>query len=93
MVFLFPEGTREKDGAALPFKAGGLKLATKSGVTVVPVTLEGVHKVLEGSHYRVTQTDINVTFHPPIRTRELDADGLKELPDRVEKIIKGEIIL
>jgi 1-acyl-sn-glycerol-3-phosphate acyltransferase len=42
-VMMFPEGTRSKDGALLPFKDGAFKLAIKAGVPVLPVALAGTY--------------------------------------------------
>lgn len=45
-VFLFPEGTRSKDGNMLEFKDGGFKIATKSKCPIVPVGITGSADVL-----------------------------------------------
>lgn len=43
-VMLFPEGTRSKDGALLPFKAGAFQLALETGAKVLPVALAGTRR-------------------------------------------------
>ncbi len=45
-VVIFPEGTRSVDGKLHSFKAGGMVLAIKSGVPVVPVAICGTYEVL-----------------------------------------------
>ncbi len=45
-VVIFPEGTRSPDGKLQKFKSGGMVLAIKSGVPIVPVAICGTHEVL-----------------------------------------------
>jgi 1-acyl-sn-glycerol-3-phosphate acyltransferase len=40
-VMIFPEGTRSKTGALLPFKSGAFRLALEAGVPVLPVAVHG----------------------------------------------------
>lgn len=45
-AFVFPEGTRSRDGALHAFKKGGFKLAIQAGVPIIPVTIIGSRQVL-----------------------------------------------
>ena len=45
-VVIFPEGTRSKDGRLQKFHRGGAVLAVKSGVPILPVTVNGGRFVL-----------------------------------------------
>jgi 1-acyl-sn-glycerol-3-phosphate acyltransferase len=45
-VVIFPEGTRSPDGRLLPFRTGGAAIAFKSGVPILPVTVNGGRFVL-----------------------------------------------
>jgi 1-acyl-sn-glycerol-3-phosphate acyltransferase len=87
-LVLFPEGTRSKGRVMQPFKLGGLKLASKSGVTVVPVTVDGAYKIVEEHHYKITPADVYIYFHPAIHMSGLDDEGMKGMPSQVEEIIK-----
>jgi len=40
-VIIFPEGTRSSDGRLLRFRLDGATIATKSGVSILPVTVNG----------------------------------------------------
>ncbi|HET8540851.1 MAG TPA: lysophospholipid acyltransferase family protein [Anaeromyxobacter sp.] len=40
-VMIFPEGTRSRTGALLPFKSGAFRLALDAGVPVLPVAVHG----------------------------------------------------
>lgn len=46
-LLVFPEGTRSEDGLLRPFKNGGFYAAVRAGVPVVPVTLEGTHRLMK----------------------------------------------
>ena len=38
---IYPEGTRSRDGALLPFKKGPFVVALEAGVPIIPVAIEG----------------------------------------------------
>jgi 1-acyl-sn-glycerol-3-phosphate acyltransferase len=86
-LVVFPEGTRSRTGEPLPFKPGSLKLATKSKACIVPVTISGSYKIMEGNGYRIKPADIDIVFHPPVYTDDLTAEEAKELPAKVENTI------
>lgn len=82
---IFPEGTRSRDGKLLEFKKGSLKLATMAKAPVVPVTIEGAYKVLEGKNNKLN--GIKVTFSKPIYTENLTREEEKSLMEKVRGII------
>ncbi len=84
---IFPEGTRSKSSHMGEFKAGSFKLATKSGVPIVPVTINGTYKIMEGSHYRITPATASVEIHDPIYLDGLSKKELTDLPQRVREVI------
>ncbi len=45
-VVIFPEGTRSFDGKLQPFKMGGMVIAIKAGVGVVPMAICGTHQIM-----------------------------------------------
>lgn len=51
-IMMFPEGTRSKSTATLPFKTGAFQLALKTDKPVLPVIVEGTGKVLPKHGYR-----------------------------------------
>lgn len=84
---IFPEGTRAKDGKIKAFKKGSLKLATKSGVPVVPVTIQGTYKAFE-LNKKLQDTEVLIHFGKPIYPQSLD----KEKQNNLSEIVKEEII-
>ncbi len=81
-MFVFPEGTRSKDGSLGEFKSGSLKLATRAKAVIVPITIEGSRKALEQKR-GVGRVVVHVSVGEPIPTADLDEQQLKELPDVV----------
>ena len=45
-VFLFPEGTRSKDGKLRKFKIGAFKIAVDNKAPIVPITIHGTGKMM-----------------------------------------------
>lgn len=89
-VLLFAEGTRSRDGGLQPFKKGSFVLALKSGAPVIPVTISGSIAVHHRDHLlRIrTRKKVNVTFHAPIDTAKVGAEGRDALMAAVRKIIE-----
>lgn len=52
-VFMFPEGTRSRDGRLRGFKHGAFSLAAEAGVPVVPIVLDGTTAALPKSSWRL----------------------------------------
>lgn len=89
-MVIFPEGTRSKGGEPGEFMKGPLKLATKPGVPIVPVSIEGTYKMFEEKG-TFSPADIHVMVHEQIPTAGISRQEEKELNDRVEKIIKDGV--
>lgn len=88
-VMIFPEGTRSRDGAMRPFKAGAFELAVATGCPVLPIALAGTGDalprrgfVLQGRH------PITLTVLPPIDSTGLDA---AELSERTREAIAAQL--
>ncbi len=92
-VILFPEGTRTRNGRLQPFKRGAFTLAAKSGVPVVPMTINNTFGIMPKGSFNVKRADISVLLEKPISTDKLEnkADEL-ELMDQVHKAIEKNYI-
>ncbi|NIS60439.1 MAG: 1-acyl-sn-glycerol-3-phosphate acyltransferase, partial [Proteobacteria bacterium] len=61
-VVVFPEGTRSRNGSIQPFKRGGFTLAIKSGVPIIPITINGSWDVMPRDSMRVRPGEIRVSI-------------------------------
>jgi 1-acyl-sn-glycerol-3-phosphate acyltransferase len=68
-VVIFPEGTRSPDGRLGDFKAGGMQLAIKAGVPIVPVAIKGTHRVLPKGKLLVTPGEVTVRVGAPMEVK------------------------
>jgi len=90
-MVLFPEGTRSPDGELLEFKAGGFKLATKSGVPIVPVTINHSMALMKKGTYKITPAHVKITIGTPIEmTEDMNKETVK-LSDAVKSIIEASL--
>ena len=85
-LVIFPEGTRSMGPDPGRFHKGSLKLATKPGVPIVPISINGSYKMFEEEGY-LKGARIDVIVHEHIETKNLSRDEERELNDKVEKII------
>ncbi len=89
-MVVFPEGKRGFTNTPDVFFNGAFKIVQKTGVTVVPVYLRNIFKILEGNNFVITPTDISVTFLDPIETADMSRDDVKQLHDKVHSLILEE---
>jgi len=88
---VFPEGTRSLDGRIQVFKRGGFFLALKSGVPIVPLTIQGTFAMMPKGSFFIKKGAIRVTFHPPIRVDEYEEPQLPDLIDKVRQSIASSL--
>ena len=89
-LVLYPEGTRSKDGSLGEFKSGGLRLATKSKVDVVPVTIDGTKDIMQRDSIIIKPAKVKVIISPPIKTADYDGDT-KLLTQDIKNIISKNL--
>lgn len=65
---------------------GSTKLATKPGVPIIPISLNGSYRMFE-EEGRIRGAKISLMIHEPIETKGMSRDEEKHLSDRVEKIV------
>lgn len=85
-----PEGTRSKGPTVGPFMRGAVKLATKPGVPIIPVALNGTYHLIEETGV-VTPARVDVKIFPPIETAGISRKEEKEITDRVEELIRNGV--
>jgi 1-acyl-sn-glycerol-3-phosphate acyltransferase len=92
-VLLFAEGTRTRTGKLLPFKRGAFSLAARSGIPVVPLTINNSFNILPKGSLRVRPAEISLVIEKPIVTADVDgkADEVK-LMEAVKDAIAAHYI-
>jgi 1-acyl-sn-glycerol-3-phosphate acyltransferase len=82
-AIIFPEGTRSRDGALLPFKKGPFVAAIYLGVPIVPVVCKGTtHIMPKGKYLSILPGEAEIVVLDPIQTAGMtyeDRDRLREL--------------
>ena len=68
---IFPEGTRSRNGALLPFKKGGFIMAIKAQVPVLPVAIVGGRDAMRKGSGIVRPVKVSVRIGRPVPTAGL----------------------
>ncbi|MGV3027002.1 lysophospholipid acyltransferase family protein [Clostridium thermobutyricum] len=90
-MVIFPEGTRSKGGPVKEFKAGSFKLALKSKVKIIPVTIDGSYKLLDANGGKIKAADVAVTLHEPIDVTTLSKEEIADLHNTVRDIVVSDL--
>ena len=89
-VLVFPEGRETRDGKMLPFRAGIGLLATRLGLPVIPMRIDGLFEVKQSGWKFARPGRIRVTIGEPVRfASDADADSVtRDLERRVAVLSK-----
>lgn len=77
---IYPEGQRSFDSQLQEFKKGTAILATELNVPVVPVAIDGAHRILPRKSWRLRLAKVKISFGEPI-------EAGKVAPDETDKEI------
>lgn len=87
-MVIFPEGTRSQSDEHAEFKKGSLKPATMAKTAVVPVFIDGSHRLFESNKgFHVRPDEVHVYFGEPISLKDMGRAEQKELADQIEDIV------
>ncbi|WP_432405337.1 lysophospholipid acyltransferase family protein [Wukongibacter sp. M2B1] len=90
-LVIFPEGTRSKDGKLMEFKPGSLKLATKSGAPIVPVTIKGANEIMPSGKLAIRPANVELIISKPIYMDEDIAKDSNALTETVRNVINENL--
>lgn len=91
-IFIFPEGTRSRDGQFHEFKKGSFKIAQKSGCAIIPVTITGTAEIFEKHLPSLKPGVVTIDYGEPIRMSELSDDDKKHINEYVHKKIEDKLL-
>src|SRR5580765_66939 len=85
-VLIFPEGQRSDAGEIRRFRPGIGMIASRLGVPVVPVRIEGLERVLHHTWRMARPGRVRVAFGAPLT---LEGDDYEALARRVEDAVRA----
>ncbi len=89
-VMIFPEGTRSTNGSLGPFKESYAILARELSVPVVPVVIDGAHRVLPSGRWLPRLLGrISVTYLEPVWPRV--GESVAALNQRVRDVVEAQL--
>ena len=88
-VFVYPEGTRSKDGSVHEFHAGSFKAAQRTGCPIIPVAMKGTRDIWENHPRKLVAGDVYLTFGRPVYLADLDRDQQKHIGEYVKSDIEN----
>ncbi len=77
-IFMWPEGTRARDGKLLPFKKGAVHMALSTGLPIVPIIVTGAHRAWQKGSIRVRKVPIDIAVLPAIDTSGWSKDDVDQ---------------
>jgi len=83
-IFIFPEGTRSKDGNIGDFKKGAFILAEKSKVDILPIRINGTGKIWNVKHGALKPGNVEIKI-----LSSLPTTNLKDLVIKTRTAIEG----
>jgi 1-acyl-sn-glycerol-3-phosphate acyltransferase len=90
-AFVFPEGTRSRDGVLHEFKKGGFKLALQAQVPIIPITITGTRRILPPDSLVFRPGAIDMYVDEPIPTAGMTDDDIETLMRRVRAAMATHI--
>ncbi|GEM_PF-459857 len=84
---VFPEGRRTEGGKLQPFRPGSLKVCKRSGLDIVPFTIDGSHRAYNHRTLRVTPGEVRVVFSAPISAEDARRMSVNQLCDVVREAV------
>ena len=78
-VYIFPEGTRSRDGKMNEFKEGSMKIAVKSGCPIIPIAISNTANVWENHFPKLESVPVVIEILDPVYPDRFDKTQQKHL--------------
>lgn len=86
-IFIYPEGTRSKDGKLGDFKAGSFKIATRTDCPIIPVAISGSDDVFEKHIPFIRSSKVTIRYGEPIIPSQLEPEQKKKINEYTKGVI------
>jgi 1-acyl-sn-glycerol-3-phosphate acyltransferase len=90
-LLIFPEGGRSHDGILQPFKEGGVYIAIRAGVPLVPAVLLGTRKVLPYGAGIIRSGEVTLRILRPIDTKDMTLKDRSKVTEHIRELISSEL--
>ena len=90
-IWIWPEGTRSKNGRLKPFKKGFVHLAIATGLPVVPVAVHGAHTLWQKKELMFVPGELKIDVLPAIDTSGWKAEDAGAIAEEVHDIFAAAL--
>ncbi len=90
-LVVFPEGTRSEDGTVGDFKAGSMKIASRSGSTIVPFCINGSLKIMPRDRKTFTPGSVELTFFSALSAEKVKSMDTNEIAEFCRQHVVEEL--
>lgn len=90
-LWIWPEGTRARDGRLRHFKKGFAHMAMATGLPVVPVVVAGAHKAWRHGSYRIYPTNLKISVLDPISTQDWTPENIDQKIRMVHDVMEAAL--
>ena len=91
-VYLFPEGTRSRNGKLGAFKEGAFILAKRQRVAILPIVINGSKHAVPKNRFNFSgRSDVHVQVLDEIPVESYDETTVSELTQNVREMIRSRI--
>lgn len=91
-IFIFPEGTRTKNGEMIPFKTGAFTIALENKTDILPIVIRNTGKLLPtGTLIMHEPIKVELEILNPIPYKSFKTKNSKQLASEVQAIIGSRL--
>ncbi|XP_034271589.1 1-acyl-sn-glycerol-3-phosphate acyltransferase alpha-like [Pantherophis guttatus] len=87
-IWVYPEGTRNREDTMLPFKRGAFHLAIKAQVPIVPIVISSYNDFYSFKNKRFDPGNITIQILPKIQTQGLDLQDISGLVESTRRLMQ-----
>jgi 1-acyl-sn-glycerol-3-phosphate acyltransferase len=92
-ILFYAEGTRSRDGTVHEFKKGGVSLALRAGLPIVPMSVSGTRKFLpRGCAVIRPGGRVHIALAEPIPTADVPFERRDELNERIRAVVVSNFV-